>query len=379
MKPFISVIIKPTLACNIGCRHCYHPPEERTGGSISLETLDRLFRLLSEEYESTWFIWHGGEPLMLSPQFYRDAIAMQERYFGKGSHRVGNTIQTNGIRLNKRFMDLCREKKINVGVSYEGPRNDVLRERTSEVENNLDMLIKREHVFSVGLTVSSDTASEQASLYEHFRDRHIAVSFSPVIPAGCAASCPGLVPDVDEYVRGSIDAFDLWLTDTDTEIPLMPHYLYLLNALGEPSESDCAHSSCLTKWLCVYPDGSLYPCAKGCIPEFRMCGLEDVEHISDTFLTDGFRRMLAGTIARREKCRSCDIFDHCGGGCSMDACYEEGLENNGNPSCRIYKELFTQIKDRADRIVSEKRNLSEYNKFVRDAVTGRLIDPTMPL
>jgi uncharacterized protein len=346
---------------------------------MSIELLDRLFRLVSEEYESAWFIWHGGEPLMLSLQFYRDAIAAQEKHFGKDSHRIGNTVQTNGIRLDRKFMEFCREKKINVGVSYEGPGNNVLRERTSDVEDNLNMLTKREHVFSVSSTVSSEMASEQTSLYEYFRDRRMAVSLSPVIPAGCAALRHELVPDVGEYVKGSIAAFDRWLADADAEIPLIPHYLYLLNALGEPTESDCAHSSCLTKWLCVYPDGSLYPCAKGRLPEFRMCGLGDVERISDAFLTDGFRKMLAGTVERREKCRSCEIFDHCGGGCSMDACYEGGIENNGNPSCRIYKEIFTHIKDRTESIIKDRKDLSQYNKFVRDAVTGRLIDPRMPM
>ncbi|MCL2317534.1 MAG: radical SAM protein, partial [Methanomassiliicoccaceae archaeon] len=59
------VIIKPTLDCNISCRHCYHPPEERTSEKMSLELIDQLFSKLSREYESVWFIWHGGEPMLM--------------------------------------------------------------------------------------------------------------------------------------------------------------------------------------------------------------------------------------------------------------------------------------------------------------------------
>lgn len=82
MKPYLSVVVKPTLYCNTGCRHCYHTPDERVRGEMSLDTLERLFKMVSEEYEAAWFIWHGGEPLTLPMSFYKSAIELQERYFG---------------------------------------------------------------------------------------------------------------------------------------------------------------------------------------------------------------------------------------------------------------------------------------------------------
>ena len=121
MKPHITIVIKPTLFCNTDCKHCYHMPEERVKGEISLERVEKLIRMASEEYETAWFIWHGGEPLTLPMSFYKEVIGYEEKYFGKNSMRYGNTINTNGLLLNKRFMAYCREKKINVGVSYEGP------------------------------------------------------------------------------------------------------------------------------------------------------------------------------------------------------------------------------------------------------------------
>ncbi|MDR2846389.1 MAG: radical SAM protein [Candidatus Methanoplasma sp.] len=375
MKPYLSVIIKPTLACNIDCRHCYHTEEERAGDPISIERLDKLFKAVSEEYESAWFIWHGGEPLMLSLQFYRDAIALEEKYFGKDSHRVGNTIQTNGTRLDRKFADFCRDNKINVGVSYEGEFNDVLRERTADVEKNLELLRKKEYVFSVSSTISSGTVSKQTEIYKTFRDRKMAVSFSPVIPAGCAAVHSDLVPNAEEYVSSSIETFDLWLKDKDSEIPLIPHYLYVLNALGEPVESDCAHTSCLTKWLCIYPNGDLYPCAKGCPSEFRLGNIDAVSQISDAFASEGFKKILIGTIQRREKCKQCSIFEYCNGGCSIDAYYESGIDNKEGDSCRIYREIFTHVLETVNGILEDKPDLSGYNKFVRDAVLGKLINP----
>ncbi|MCL1979062.1 MAG: radical SAM protein [Methanomassiliicoccaceae archaeon] len=375
MRPFISVIIKPTLECNIDCRHCYHTPAERTSEKMSINILDRLFDLLSQEYESVWFIWHGGEPMLMPFGFYKEALNLQERYFGKNSHRVGNTIQTNGTLLDRRFISFCREKMINIGISFEGPYNDVLRERTDVVRQKVEYLSNKERVFSVSSTISSETASKQKEIYDHFKQNKTAVSFSPVIPAGCAA-CGKTVPNAEEYIRSSIECFDAWLFDKDAEVPLIPHYLYVLNALGEPAESDCAHTSCLTKWICVYPNGDLYPCGKGCPPEFRLGNVSDVGRISDAFSSEGFGRIVTGTVERRNRCiAECGLFKYCNGGCSIDAYYETGLDSNGGDSCRIFKEVFGHVLSSVEEMIETRPDLSLYNKFVRDAVLGKLINP----
>ena len=375
MRPFISVIIKPTLECNISCRHCYHTPEERSSEKMSTDTLDRLFGMLSEEYESVWFIWHGGEPLLMPLKFYRDAIELQEKHFGRASHRVGNTVQTNGTMLDRRFINFCREKMINIGISFEGPYNDVLREMTGTVREKIDYLSEKKRIFSVSSTISSETASKQKEIYETFRSDKTAVSFSPVIPAGCAA-CGRTVPNAEEYIRSSIECFDDWLFDKDAEIPLIPHYLYVLNALGEPQESDCAHSSCLTKWICVYPNGDLYPCGKGCPSEFRLGNISGIGRISDAFRTEGFGRIVEGTVGRRNRCiAECSLYRYCGGGCSIDAYYESGIGRNGGDSCAIFKGIFGHVLSSVEEIMATRPDLSSYNKFVRDAVLGKLINP----
>ncbi|MCL1811200.1 MAG: radical SAM protein [Methanomassiliicoccaceae archaeon] len=375
MRPFISVIIKPTLECNINCKHCYHIPSERVPERMTFDILDKLFGMLSREYEAVWFIWHGGEPLLMPFGFYKEAISLQERYFGQNSHRVGNTIQTNGTLLDKRFINFCREKMINIGVSFEGPYNDVLRERTDAVKEKVEFLSNKERVFSVSSTISSGTASKQKEIYDSFRSNKTAVSFAPVIPAGCAA-CGDTVPDADEYIRSSIECFDEWLFDKDAEIPLIPHYLYVLNALGEPTESDCAHTSCLTKWICVYPNGDLYPCGKGCPGEFRLGNISDLERVSGAFSTEGFGKIIEGTVERRNKCiAECSLYKYCNGGCSIDAYYESGIDRTGGDSCRIFKEVFGHVLSSIEEIMVERPDLSQYNKFVRDAVLGKLINP----
>lgn len=375
MKPYIAILIKPTLECNRSCRHCYHLPEERNSGNIPFQTLEKVFKLASEEYQSVWFIWHGGDPLLMPFSFYRRALDLQDKYFGKDSHRVGNTIQTNGINIDRRFLRLCEDRSINVGISYEGPYNDILRNMTAETGRSIEVMQKHGSKFSVSCTLSTETADKQPEIYRYFRDLGIAPSFSPVLPKGCAAIDPSMIPDTDIYIKGCIDAFDEWLFDKDAEVPLLPYYLYVLNALGKPAFADCPHTSCMGRWLCVYPNGDLYPCAKGCPSKYRMGNVSEIESISDAFSTDGFADILEGTVARRNECSSCEIYRYCAGGCSIDAECETGIEKNGGSSCKIFKAVFLHVKEEVDRILSERPDMSQYNMFVRDAVLGKLINP----
>ena len=376
MSRFLSVVIKPTLACDMGCRHCYHTPEEMASGArISFERLERLFTILSKEYDSVWFVWHGGEPLNLPISFYKKVLDMQERILGP--QRYGNTVQTNGKAIDRKFIKFCKEKQINIGISHEGPCNLVLRPDGDAIEKRIIEMADKERVFSVNSTVAREDQDRQAEIYRHFRDIGSAVSINPVLPLGCASCKRELVPDPDAYIKASNEAFDEWFNDPQARVPLIPHYLYVLSALGDPQGSDCAHSSCLTKWLCMYPNGDLFPCAKPCPQSMRMGNIDSIRSIGELFRTEGFAEILKGTIARREKCASCELFRFCQGGCSIDAMAEGGIENNGGDSCRIFRGIFSHVKESVDSIISEKKDLSAYNPFVRDAVLGKLVNPAM--
>ena len=370
MKDHLSIVVKPTLSCNSKCRHCYS--FDKGQGKVDKKVIDRLFESISQEYESAWFIWHGGEPLLMGIRFFKDVLESQRRYFGRDNGRVKNTIQTNGILLDRAFIGFCKRNNIVIGISSEGPCNECLRFREDPVSGIIGRL--NGAAFSVGSTISSDSVSRQVEIYDYCSRSNVALSLSPVV--NCNDSCHGLVPDPEEYVRCSNELFDRWLHDKDVEVPLMPHYLYILNALGEPVESDCSHSSCAMKWICMEPNGDLYPCGKGCPNEMILGNVMDMGSISDVFETEPFERFLVGTIRRREKCaEGCRLYPYCAGGCSMDAHFEGGIENNGGASCIVFKGVFSHILDTIGYIMESKPDLSEYNRFVRDAMISRISNP----
>jgi uncharacterized protein len=53
------------------------------------------------------------------------------------------------------------------------------------------------------------------------------------------------------------------------------------------------------------------------------------------------------------------------------------MDRNGGNSCRIFKKIFTHILRTTEFILNEKPDLSGYNRFVREAIVGKLVNPNI--
>ena len=376
MEQFATVIVKPTLDCNLHCRHCYHTLEERSEKILDLETFEKTVKLVKEGFENSRYIWHGGEPLLAPMSFYKKAFAIQKKYYGKMG--CDNTIQTSGSLLSQRFIEFCKSNRVNLGVSYEGEFGRELRPDMDipHVDAMVDYMARKGHMFLVSATIHGGNVDKMGEIYDKFKGMGASLSFNPIINMGCAKADPDLILDPDIYVRNSIEIFDRWVHDKDVRIPVLPFFPYIMTVLdGMPNISDCPHASCLGKWICLYPNGDVYPCGKACPKDFCLGNINEVDSIDELFESQGFRNILIGSIERRKKCKSCEIYDYCNGGCSIDALAEGDITSSEFVSCRIYKGLMPHIKDVITDILENKPDMNNYNGYVKDAILGKLINP----
>lgn len=81
----ITAYLKPTNFCNVGCSHCYLTEEVRANRlKMSPEILEKTARMLEEtrvaqRKERVHVIWHGGEPLILSADYFWKAAEILDR------------------------------------------------------------------------------------------------------------------------------------------------------------------------------------------------------------------------------------------------------------------------------------------------------------
>src|SRR5260370_4737705 len=100
----ISWVIKASKLCNLRCSYCYEWPELSERQRISLPLWRKIIEAALTLYfvavengkgTSTYFIWHGGEPLLLQNAYFRSFVALQCAIFGILSTTFKNTIQPN--------------------------------------------------------------------------------------------------------------------------------------------------------------------------------------------------------------------------------------------------------------------------------------------
>lgn len=123
------IMAKPTgPICNMDCAYCFYLEKE------NLYPSHKIWRMNNEVLESfvkqyieaqkvpiVNFTWQGGEPTLLSLDFFKEATFLQNKYaFGK---TVNNAFQTNGILLNDDWCDFFAQNNFLIGLSIDGPEH----------------------------------------------------------------------------------------------------------------------------------------------------------------------------------------------------------------------------------------------------------------
>jgi uncharacterized protein len=124
----VTFVVKTSKLCNLRCRYCYELEELGLRHRMSREQLRRMYKHIADYYaeadardgERTGVIlcWHGGEPLLIEPDFYWQTFADQQEFFG-GRVNVLNQVQTNLVTLDDERIRLLRDGFDGVGVSID--------------------------------------------------------------------------------------------------------------------------------------------------------------------------------------------------------------------------------------------------------------------
>jgi uncharacterized protein len=183
--PIEMVVLQGTSYCNLNCSYCYlSEASRRTRGSMSLATIRRIFEtLLSSEFVHGRLrvSWHSGEPLVLPPLYYREAIdavlEIRDRILG-ADFDIQFDIQTNGTLITQAWCDLLNEYKqvLTIGVSCDGPaslhdlhrRNWADRPTHAQTDAGMERLAANGIPFDVTAVVSKEGLERPEEFLAYF-------------------------------------------------------------------------------------------------------------------------------------------------------------------------------------------------------------------
>jgi radical SAM protein with 4Fe4S-binding SPASM domain len=108
----ITAYVKPTNGCNVGCTHCYLPEAVRANKSrmtddVLLDTAQFLKDMMVRgRHQGAHVLWHGGEPLTISPDWFYRAGAMLDVELPGHSE----SMQTSLIPLRREHLPLFKDR-----------------------------------------------------------------------------------------------------------------------------------------------------------------------------------------------------------------------------------------------------------------------------
>lgn len=296
-----QVILKPVgSACNMACSYCYYTKKNGMGSScgnhmMSERLLELFIRQLfnSHKADCISFAWHGGEPLLRGIEFYKKAVQLQRKY--SGSRQVENSLQTNGLLVDKDWCRFFRENHFLVGLSLDGPEHvhdRYRRDRSgngtfSRVMRAMRLLQKYDVEFNVLSTINDYSARHPLEIYRFFREQEIHfMQFIPVVECLSQFTEKKQVPTVSpgkrdgklvtswsvkpgDYGRFLTAIYDEWIA-RDVGRYFVPFFDAILGNWCKEKSSLCVIARECGKAPVLEHNGSVYSCDHYVFSEYRL-------------------------------------------------------------------------------------------------------------
>jgi len=236
---------------------------------MSVDQIERMFANVVAGYRcyeepiAINFHWHGGEPLLIPPDVYREIFAIQRRVFAGSRHKITNSTQSNFTVMDEDRMALLGEFDA-VGVSLDLFTG--LRVNAAGVCQEDRALEHLERVRAAGIAVGGITVltrqniSRIPEVYSFYRDRRMGFRVLP-LEKGLYATGQDFELGPREVLQAYRTLAEVWLADSDpVSISPLDRYLYLVVHANRRPENRVARHDPLN-WasvLLVDTNGSVH-------------------------------------------------------------------------------------------------------------------------
>ncbi len=365
-----TIIVKPTKDCNADCSYCSSPPDEDGHWTVSRfkVAFDKLFDQMS--HEAVW-IWHGGEPMLLGPKFYKECWEHVEKKNKEKNKNVKFSMQTNILLYStKQWKSVFRDIfKGSVSTSFDPDAK--YRSLDGSTEKYTEQFYKKlSEVLEDGFnpmvvsTYDEEAVPNGMRFYEKSlaQENQFNIRFNYRYPIGRADNNGSGLIEPHTYGKMLIELYDRWIKDAP-RFSITPLDQMLDLSVGGKNMRCPWTRGCAGSFLGIEPNGDLYNC-----PDFADLKDEsfkfgnifnstinkdavfEVRVKSDVFYeeiqkTPASRRHKRRVNKLPKDCLTCEHFNECQGGCMRDAeLYNRGLGGKFF-YCESWKMVFKRIKE----------------------------------
>jgi len=358
VRPF-TLLIKPTGPdCNIACQYCFYSGKTELLGTnahrMSRQVLEHLVKsYLQLRLANSCFAWQGGEPTLMGLDFFKQVVGFQKQYATPGQV-VTNSLQTNGILLDKEWCTFLSEHHFLAGISLDGPQefHDYYRQDRAghgtwqRVMAGIDQCRKNGVEFNILVLLNDRNVKCPDQLFDFFTGLGIRyLQFIQCIEKDPAAGNPApysITPE--EYGVFMCRIFDRWLEYGPTKLSIRLFDSLLSYLLGR-GHTECTFGPYCNDYIVIEHNGDAYCCDFYVETPYRLGNI--METPIERLAVSSVKREFSYRKAKlNNSCLICRYLDVCRGGCPKD---RRMLSDNINvPSylCDGYKQFFAHAMPR---------------------------------
>lgn len=369
-KPF-SVILLPTLECNVACDYCF---EEKSKINLPLSQLPRLAAQLLDHMEARGstecqLYWQGGEVMLLGPAWFETACGTLEQAAAGRNLSFRHYLQTNLIGWSARWHDVVRTMfGASLGTSMDYP-NSHRRLKNGSTERYTALWLEavrdaQAAGISVGVIAvlhADSLAAGPEAFYDFFTRQAGLTDFQVNMPFPGGPGQGGGTLDDGPLATFLTGLMDVWMArGFGHGVELGPFNELLLAFSGREARLPCIwQQNCANEFVAIDARGqsALCDCWVTSYPKHSFGNVFKAESLSAML---GSSKARADFLARpehlmeTEECGSCQWLSMCHGGCPVRTFTARGTVFAKDPYCEVYKALFSHARTLARSAVQRR-------------------------
>lgn len=342
----ISVYLKPSNFCNVGCDHCYLSEEVREDPALMSESTLRqslfFLRNFNAQNQPVHLIWHGGEPLSVSRKWFDDTNkVLQHELIGIN---YIESIQTSLIPYRSDWAELIHHRFNScVGSSIDFSHRTLKGSSEAYIDLWLSKVARArlDGIYVIpGIVPSKSELSRAAEIFSFFVQNDFSTfnidRYSPI------GASPELWPTNKEISSFYVDIFNcvLHALSNNRKAPFINIVSAAVRGVLFETPGDRWGTQCQRQFLVIEPNGNLNTCPDRATFELPYSNVgHSIEHFSNSPLRRSWLRVQAGGH-KRDHCMQCQFNSWCKSGCP-------NLPNgpqDGQEECSGYYSYLTHVK-----------------------------------
>lgn len=309
-----ALTILPNNICNFSCSYCY-AAKGHSNDTLSIEKLKRVLDFFIDPYrisrKDLYISFGGGGEPFISWKLVKYAIEYGSDLADKHGFKLNFSFASNGSIMNDEIVDTLKRYKVKANISFDilEEIQNLQRKNYKQVCSTLDILLENEIYPTINSVITPANVALQEDMVEHIHLRFPKLrrlSFDSVVDGGLFDK-PGQLKDFyDEYIIHFFKARELGKKYDISVSCIKHHNLELIKTRA------CAGGFDLT------PEGKISMCFFISSPKEELYDdfiYGEVTEESIRFDESKFKRLISYNANENERCQSCFIKWHCGGGC----------------------------------------------------------------